>query len=225
MSVETELRRLVIRELPLAFWDRMAKGAPRVYKESHTRATKDAGWGESEGRYMLPHFRHSLFEHLFRTSALAAGLMAVSKWNFAGNYEYTVVRAKRLVLMVCHVDGANEVVRPSLFRKESALVNHILSNPTLKSNDPKVVVFDPPKLYAAKEICAYIIHGASKVDPSSYGFVRVVFPEKGSQKYVENYDLFELYTISLSNAQSQDSDLDIAHPRLRRKKKGESENE
>jgi hypothetical protein len=227
MDFQGELRELLLGEVPLRFWESMAKGAPVLYKEAYSRAYKETAWGEPEAKYMLPHHRRSFFEYLFRTSALTAGLIAVSEPNFAGNCEYTLVRAGRLVFTASHVDGENEVVRPSLFRKQNAIVNRILSNPTLKAENSDEVIFNPPKLYEADEISAIITHGAISNDPSTFGFVRVVFPSADSTKYVANFDMFEIYTISLNRAQAkaQADVVDIAIPKLRKKKKGESDNE
>ena len=74
-ETEADFLGLLTEELPYSFLAGLWESRDRIYQEAYDKAYADPTWGEPEARYMLPHFRRSVFEAVFRNSGLDAGLI------------------------------------------------------------------------------------------------------------------------------------------------------
>jgi hypothetical protein len=209
---------LLAEELPLGFLENIWDAREHICKESYERAYSDTVWGDAEAHYILPHFRRALFEPVFRNSATKNKLIVAIERNLAKNYEYTLVRAGQLVLTASHVKTGGKLPRPALFRAHYASVNHVLSNPRLPFLE------GPPKeLYKRGEKYALILHGEDSRDASSFGFLRFAFPSTDLKQWLGNYDFLDVLSLVKAQGRQEQDVRDQAHPRIKRKKQEEGE--
>lgn len=217
---EDSLRQICLQEIPLSFYKGLAEGSDSVYKEADAMAFRTPSWSKSQGNYIAPHLRLILFESLLETTAKAAGLVAVPTENVSKNYKYTLVRANRLVLTASSVEGRNELPRESVFRNQLCEANAFLNSPYIPN---LYEASHPTSLYARQEIYGIILHGKSYVktdndewitDAGRFSFLRLAFMDEAMEKFIANFDVYELCTQAMSLKDQRDVQ-DRATPRLK----------
>lgn len=207
-----ELVALMVRELPTAFVVALQQAMPHIYQEAHEQAFKQPLWGASEGRYLIGHVRHALFEAQFRKAADSTGLKTGLAKVPVGNYEYSFVRAGKLFLTGSGVPSSDEMPRPADFREQNAQVNSFLVNPPLS-------IIEPPDLTRVDTIYGIVIHAPYESDKAQCSYVGIGIPNQDTTEWVELLSLADLSRAQLEATQAKPEDAaDQAFPRKREKK-------
>jgi len=216
-SVET-LIEMLIDDVPLRFVKAVIERTPLVYKEAYSRSYEEPAWDEPEAQYIIGHNRRVVFEKMYRTEAINAGL-AVDVQSNGRNCSYTLVRSGRFILTASHVQNQSEVTKPALFREQFAGINKLLTNPLLP-----FLELDPLQLSRADNVYAIVLHGCESRNPQNVGFMRLAFPSADSEAYVANLCLFELQqkmALRKRAIPQEEKIVDLARPRLKKKKQNE----
>lgn len=185
------LQQLALTSVPRVFFERLVARQGTLNEEARAMAFS-APWGIPEAEVAYPQNRRGLFENEFRLSAKAAGLDCSDLKHAGDNYGYVLVRAGKLWITSHHVDRPTRFVRPCLSRKQHAAVNQWLDTPYFEELLQEL----PPKLGDADRVNAYLLNGvvieerAGKEFPTL--FMRLAFPDPDLERYVRNYDVFDL---------------------------------
>lgn len=209
---------LMVGELPASFVVALQQALPNIYQEAYQQAFSQPLWEKSEGRYLVGHLRHALFEAQFRNAAREAGLKTGLTRVPIGSYEYSYVRAGKLLLTASALPSEDDIVRPAFFRQQHALVNHFLSNPTLP-------IIDPPDLTSVDTIYGIVIHVPYAEDKAQCSYAGIAIPNEGTTEWVEQLSLADLSKAQAQATQAKpETTEDRAHPRKKdegqRKKEG-----
>jgi hypothetical protein len=213
VSVASELLDLMVKDIPPSFVLAIQQAMPHIYEEAYQQAYSQPLWERSEGRYLIGHIRHALFNAQFRKAGRDAQLDARLMRVPVGSYEYSYVRTKgKLFLTGSSVSSSDDMPRPADFREQHAEVNHFL-------NQPPLSFMASPDLKKAKEIYAIVIHAALGVDKRECGFVGIGIPSADTSEWLELVTLSELYKAQVQAGFSKpEQTQDQAFPTKREKK-------
>jgi len=205
---------LLIKELPPSFITDLQHAVPNIYREAHQQAFVQPLWEDSEARYLIGHFRHALFAAHFRKAARNAGLKTGLQRVPTGSYQYTWVRAGRLLLTASAVQSEDDAeLRYAEFREQHATVNHLLTNPVLP-------FMDQADLNALETVYGIVVHAPYEDDKSQCSYVGIGIPAHETMQWVERLSLAELSKAQAETNRAETEQLeDQAFPRKKDKRK------
>jgi hypothetical protein len=209
------LKEMLIQDVPLKFITNIIQKTPGVLRDAHGRAFEEPAWDEEEAQHSLGYFRFWLFQPMLRREAAKIGLEATVEYNKANNTPYTLIRARRFLFTGSHIKSKKDMPPTAWFREQHAALNEGLVNPYLPG-------FDTHKLLHANDIYGIICYSESVDDVNALGLMQITFVSADSKRIVDVVDLFELHQVMLERARAiaqQEVAVDIAHPRLKKKKK------
>jgi hypothetical protein len=166
-----------------------------------------------EAHDLYPIIRRSMFERNWRARLSRYKIDLVPTPNAIGNCFHTELRLDRVIITVSAVESPGDIVREAVFRKGLAQDNQL--NLFFEAEPPP----EDASLYAI------VLHGpaAAGLLPSP-GFIRIAFPARDCDKYVDSFNLLDHFPILQTEIDKLPKvEIQRKKPRLRREQDRKAE--
>lgn len=184
------LKREVVGSLPKALITEIMRGIDWAYQESYTSTNNSTLYGDAQKKWIYPYQRRAILEKRIWDIARNAGegVTAKTQSNVAGNHEYTEISAGRMVFTCSHHTGERgSILRSSIFRKQSAKLNSLISQMDLGFQE-FLEADDGSPIYGI------ILYGHDLKQDSKAGYARLAFPPVDYSDS-ENWVWFDLHEL------------------------------